>query len=99
MNQSDPIPYATSTPNRARVWAASAVLFAGLALIFLGGCFLIGVLDLTVYRSNLFSPTFAPTMQFQFQVILLYTLAGACFVGAVILLVLGLRGLFKIMGS
>jgi hypothetical protein len=97
MTQPQPIPYASSPSGRARLWAGIAVVFAGLMLIVLGGCFLIGVLSITVYRYNLFNPALTQPAQVQFQVGLLYTLAAACFAGAIALLVLGLKGLFKVM--
>jgi len=36
--------YAAAEPKSHRVWACGALLFFSLGLIFLGGCFLIGVL-------------------------------------------------------
>jgi hypothetical protein len=99
MTPPDPIPYATSVtplPGRTRLWAAAAIVFAGLALIVLGGCFLIGVLSITTYLPN---PIPIPTSQFQLQLIILYTLAAACFLSAIVLLVLGLKGLFRVMGT
>lgn len=99
MTPPDPIPYATVSSGRTRLWASTAILFAGLALIVLGGCFLIGVLSITTYQYGFPTPALSQSSQFHFQVILLYSLAGACFLGAIVLLVLGLKGLFKVMGS
>ncbi len=39
------LPYSTDAPSpKARIWAAAIVLLGGLALVGLGGCFLIGVM-------------------------------------------------------
>jgi len=41
------VPYATPVPRpAAKAWAGAAIVFGGLCLILLGGCFLIGVLSI-----------------------------------------------------
>ena len=76
-------------------------MFSGLALIGLGGCFLIGVL--CIVRPAM---VFGPQAQQQvvltgFDVVLmivLYLLAAMSFVGATVLLVIGTRAMLRIIG-
>lgn len=95
------VPYATPAPRPgARAWAGAAIIFGGLCLILLGGCFLIGVLALvspsTVTGMNNGSqpPLTAPQM---ILMSVLYLLAFASFAGAAALLAAGARGLLRVM--
>ena len=93
----DPIPYATPaapTQHGSRTSAGFALIAGGLGLIFLGGCFLIGVLILT--QANQLS-----VMGFGevFLLFVLYALAFACFIGGAILIVHGARGLRRLLRS
>jgi hypothetical protein len=97
MTYVEPITYATPAPRLGpRVWAGVAIIFAGLALILLGGCFLIGVM-LTV--SNGFNMTGAKPLTGNQMglVLILYILAFASFGGALWLLFVGVRGLLQVM--
>jgi hypothetical protein len=77
---------------------SAAILFAGLALVALGGCFLIGVL-VVVRPGVLFGPQQPYTLAGADYALMavLYLFAGACFVGALILLIAGVRGLLQAM--
>jgi len=97
MTYVEPITYATPAPRLGpRVWAGVAIVFAALALIVLGGCFLIGVM-LTV--SNGFNMTGAKALTGNqlALVFILYVLAFASFGGALWLLFVGVRGLLQVM--
>ena len=82
----------------ARVWAAGLMLFAGLGLMALGGCFLIGVL-LTINPSLVPWQGQPATMSDHALIFLvvLYALGFACFVGAVVMIVLGSKGLWAVV--
>ncbi len=85
----EPVSYATPTPRSgARVWAGAVILFAGLAMIVLGGCFLIGVMLTVDDGFNLNGPTPKLTNAEQVLVIVLYGLAFASFGGAIWLFIL-----------
>src|SRR4051812_35926159 len=86
------VPYATPAPRpAAKVWAGAAILFGGLCLILLGGCFLIGVMGLvqSVGFNAGASPPSPLTAPQTMLMIVLYLLAFASFAGAVAMLVAG----------
>ena len=79
--------YATPAPNTGSPVAAGVwITVAGLALIFLGGCFLIGVMICTQVNK-------AGNSMF---VMVLYALAFLCFTAAVLFLFLGIRKLLAV---
>jgi hypothetical protein len=85
------LPYATpsarpGSPVAAGVW----ITLAGLMLIGLGGCFLIGVMICSLNPNAATSP---PGMGF---IIVLYVMAFLCFIAAVWLMVLGIRKLLAV---
>jgi hypothetical protein len=91
------IPYATPEPKRpSKTAAAAALLFGGLGLIFLGGCFLIGVL--MTWDPPLIGAGPSSAKDGWMTVVLLVSTL-ACFAGAVCLIVLGAKGLIKIVFS
>ena len=93
----EPITYATPAPRLGpRVWAGTAIVLAGLALILLGGCFLIGVM-LTVSQGFNMTATKPLTGNQLGLVFILYILAFASFGGALWLLFVGVRGLLRVM--
>ena len=99
-----PVPYAVPAPRPgAKVWAGAAILFGGLCLILLGGCFLIGVMGLVYPGSMGFTTNGTPSQPPPLTgpqaalMVMLYLLAFASFVGAVWMLVVGTRGLLKVM--
>ena len=97
MTYVEPITYATPAPRLGpRVWAGAAIVLAGLVMIVLGGCFLIGVM-LTV--SNGFSGFGSKTLTGNQLglVFILYALAFASFGGVLWLLFVGVRGLLHVM--
>jgi hypothetical protein len=96
-----PIAYASVPPPRVgpRAWAGAAILAAGVALIGLGGCFLIGVMNIVNPQALLGNPNLQPriTGQDLGLICVLYLLAFACFGGAAALLFFGARGLLRVM--
>ena len=93
----DPLSYTTEPPRQGvRVWAAAAILLGGIALIALGGCFLIGVMAL--YTNGFFGLKAAPPLGPGSYVLIaiLYALAFGCFAGAVAVIVAGVSGLLRI---
>jgi hypothetical protein len=84
-----------------RHWAGALLIFGALGLVFLGGCFLIGVQMVVfpqAFNTNAAPPPNWPAAAYMF-VIVCYVVAFACFGGAVLLFVLATRGLLKAMGQ
>src|SRR4029453_2121534 len=77
----------------ARVWAGAILLLAGLGLIVLAGCFLIGAIVLIA--DGLPGENAAAEALF----IGLLLVAISCLAGAAILFVYGARGLLRIMNE
>jgi hypothetical protein len=91
------VEYATPVPVRRGTFAATMILFGGLSLIVLGGCFLIGIL-ITIQHVGLNGavqqmPMTAGEIVF---VVVLSALALASFGGAIALLILGTRALLQV---
>jgi hypothetical protein len=85
------LPYATPAPTPGSPVAGGVwITFAGLALIVLGGCFLIGVM---ICSFNPNAASSSPGMGF---IILLYVMAFLCFIAAVFLMVLGIGKLLAV---
>jgi len=82
----------TSTERRTGLTAGVAMMFAGLGLILLGGCFLIGVA--MVYDRP--GPTQVWPLGLQALPWLLYMLAFGCFAGAIWLIAAGVRWLYSV---
>ena len=92
--------YATPAPTGSPVAAGAAVLFGGLGLVLLGGCFLIGVLAATeVARENTVQGAPGLTPWVITLLCVLYFATFACFLGAVVLLVKGTRALMRVVRS
>ena len=72
-----------------------AMPFAGLGLIFLGGCFLFGVMRFYVGAVGQMSLTSAP-LALQVLPWVLYLVAFACFGGAVWMIRAGVRWLYAV---
>jgi len=86
-----PVDYASARPLRfASIAGGVALLFAGLAMILLGGCFLIGILDVSQRIGLGYSVLALRVLPW-----VLYALAFACFGGAVWLIVAGVRWLYR----
>lgn len=101
MTHADPLPYAVPAPRPgARAGDGAAILFAGLGLICLGGCFLIGVMSMVSPQSfNPIAPAPGPFTVAQWLLMaVLYLLAFAHFAGAVLLYV-GTRALLRVMNA
>ena len=94
-----PIDYAQSRPEtHATIWGGIALVGAGLGLVLLGGCFLIGVL---MIHGQWMLQNFGPsTAQWPLPLVVLpwvlYVLAFACFGGAVWMLIAGVRWLYGV---
>ena len=92
------VPYATPVPRRNTAWPGVAVVFGGLALIVLGGCFMIGAMS-TINNDGfgLRQPPPSLTSPQLFFVATMYVLATCCFVGAGVMLTIGTRALLRLM--
>ena len=91
------IPYATPQPNGPRVLAATMILFAGLGLVVLGGCFLIGILLMVTGGFVVGATPPATTTASIMLMATLYLLAFTSFAASIALMVLGLRGLLRVI--
>jgi len=90
------LPYSTDAPSpKARIWAAAILMFGGLALVGLGGCFLIGVM----VSNQTYSMSNAATPRVYFFLGVLYLMAFVCFASAGFLVVVSTRKLFQIIGG
>ena len=95
------LPYASATHDAAprpatRIWAGAVVLAGALGLVFLAGCFMIGVM-MVVNGDGMFAPGATPggtlTTAETVLVVVLYAMAAACFVGAAYLVTAATRAL------
>jgi hypothetical protein len=97
MNESpEPIEYQSPRPRTfSNIGGGVALLFAGLGLIVIGGCFLIGILMLYSSPSlggNSFMSWPLPLMALPW---VLYTLSFGCVGGAIWMIAAGIRWLFN----
>jgi hypothetical protein len=92
-----PLSYATPAPvGGSGVAAGIGIMVGGLGLIFLGGCFCIGIMiSLNIGNLNGGGSTAAGPGHAIF-IAVLYMLAFACFGSAVLVLLLGIRKLLAI---
>src|SRR5437016_3556909 len=93
------IGYATPAPrSSARVFAASMILIGGIALVVLGGCFLIGV-QMTIEHVwfNGASNQLPLTRAEMVFVAVLSLLCAGSIAGAVTLLIVGTRALLRVI--
>ena len=85
----------------AKVWAAAVIIAAGLALIVLGGCFLIGVMIVLSGNIGVMGPMGPAKSVWPISVYIylgvLYLLAFGCFTFAVVLVFSGLRNLYRLL--
>lgn len=99
MTHAEPVAYATpAVATATRLWVWALFVFAGLTMVVVAGCFLIGVM--LIVTDGLLFNAFAPSPQplTNAEVILtvvLYVLAFVSFAAAGILLFLGVRGLLR----
>ncbi len=80
-----------------RVLAGAVLVLGGLALIGLGGCFQIGILLLL--RPDFISHQLPPTdwsSEAWFLLVTLNVMTGVCLLGALVVLVLGVRALLRV---
>jgi len=89
--------YATPGALKPRVAPSAVVILAGLALVFLGGCFMIGIMSVNQHAG--FGPPPVPlppltASDIIFELIL-YVLAFGCFASAVFLIALGVKWLAR----
>ena len=84
------VDYATPVARAPGVGPGLALGMLGLGLVLLGGCFCIGIMIL--YQS---STTDWSKPGVMFFLVVLYTLAAACFAGALLLLTLAARSLLR----
>jgi hypothetical protein len=97
----DSLGYASATERvGARVLAGAAIVFGGLGLIVIAGCFLVGVLS--IVQPQVFFGPFTPAgaslspAQTTLMVVL-YLMAFASAAGGVTMIVIGSRGLLRVM--
>ena len=90
------ISYAAPAPRvRAPVLAGALILGAGLAMVMLGGCFLLGAARIVM------SPFLVggnPTALTATLVAMLYLCCATCFATAIVLLIVGTRALLRVAG-
>jgi hypothetical protein len=95
------LPYATPAPPRVgpRASAGAAILAAGVLLVGLGGCFLIGVMVIVDPSAGSRSPAFRPdlTTAETGLVLVLYLCTFMCFGGAATVLFFGTRAILRVM--
>jgi hypothetical protein len=97
------VPYATPmTAHRpaGRGWLATAILVGGLGLVFLAGCFLIGVMS--VVSPSGFGVPAQPRPLTSGQtafVLILYFFAFSCLGGAAALIVIAVRQLLRLING
>jgi hypothetical protein len=98
-HDTDPsLSYAVAEPSfTQRIWAGVAIVFAGLGLVVLGGCFLIGVMLLSTDGFGANASAVPLTRAALLLILVLYALAFVCFGCAVLVIVAGLRALFKVV--
>jgi len=90
--------YATPAPSRTNVAAACAVVFCGLAMIVIGGCFLIGVMLVVSNGFAMAGSSGVPLMPRQVMLMLvLYLMAFLSFAVGTWLVFRGVRGFFQLM--
>jgi hypothetical protein len=97
--ETEQLAYAIPVPSYAnKVWAGTAILFAGLGLVVLGGCFLIGVMLLSSNGFFTLNNGSVPiTRSGMILICVLYLLAFISFASAAVVLITGLRALFRVL--
>ena len=99
LTHADALPYRPPTGRAPRVWAGAVLVLAGVVLVGLGGCFLLGALILL--RPHLVGPPSpAPPAMPSGGDVLYPLLVGAgvlCLAGALVTLFLGTRGLVRVL--
>ena len=91
--------YAMPAAKTARAAPGIALIFGALGLVFLGGCFLIGVMAINS-PSGGFAPAPLPLPKTPGQIfleIVLYVIAFCCFAGALFLFATAVQWLRKLM--
>ena len=95
-----PLSYSTPAVSGAsRTWAAFALAFVGLVLIFLGGCFTIGIM-IQLHPALSFGAPGLPVAWSDGDYILhavLYLSSFACFASGTLLVFRGVAGLSRIL--
>jgi len=92
--------YATPGAKTASAGPGVALIFGALGLIFLGGCFLIGVMDINSLAGGFGPAPVTPLPKAAGQIVLeivLYLIAFCCFAGALFLFVTAIRWLRKLV--
>ncbi len=92
--------YAVPSPSYGhKVLAGAAILLAGLGLVVLGGCFLIGVMLITSHGFNNSAAAQPLSSASLILIAILYVLAFASFGGAVAVFLVAMRALLSVMRS
>ena len=85
-------PRSPETEHHRSIAGGAVLLFVGLGLIFLGGCFLLGIVS--VHSNSGFGAYVYWPLALRVMPWLLYALALACFSGAVWMLRAGVRWIY-----
>jgi hypothetical protein len=90
--------YATPTVRPPRTAPLAVIMFTGLGLIALGGCFLIGVMEI-IHPTTFQGTPMAARLTYPQIVFIcaLSLLALGSFTGAIVLIVIGTRGLLRLI--
>jgi hypothetical protein len=89
-----PAPVSLRKRARPHVWIGLVMVCASLGLILLGGCFLIGVLEIVRMRARMTGHEIVTSGIDQLSATL-YVAAYSCFLAAVVILFLAVRGLYR----
>ena len=92
-------PTATLAARAPRMWVGAVLLAAGLGLIVIGGCFLIGIWIMIGAHGMDAQATTPWSPASKFLMVFLYVLASACLLGALALVVFGARSLVGLLKS
>ena len=93
------LPYATPAPKAPRLAPAVWIAIIGLALIFFGGCFMIGIM-VTLCPHPFFGGTVGPapmSVGVVIFLVIMFVVAFACFGGALALLLKGVKTLLALI--
>ena len=91
------LPYASPAQRaRAPVWAGAVILAAGVAMVVLGGCFLLGAMRIVMSPFQMGNTPSTLTISL---VAMLYLCCLACFATAIVLLIVGTRALLRVAAA
>lgn len=95
ITETPPLDFRKPEGNRTR--AGGFVVLTGLGLIALGGCFLIGVMETLRFAVVMQSREGVIGMHVELFIAILYVLSFTCMAGGALSLLMGIRGLVRVM--